>query len=174
MGQKVFNWQRFICTEVTSYKIHTLVIFAKIHIKSFDKENSMLNKNSLTTGLKLTTTNSVHLSRDMAFLMFCFHRRPKANQSAWERGKTRHSGLLESYLDPAFNFILAFDCQQLYSRLLQRGCSNSDFQSFRHFLVNSKHSVNLFFKMYKVLENQNEYYVLCIRTRVLVIQGKMY
>ena len=22
--KKVFNWQRFICTEVTSYKIHTL------------------------------------------------------------------------------------------------------------------------------------------------------
>ena len=52
------------------------------NIKSFDKQNSMLIKNSLTIGLKLTTTNSVHLSRDMAFLMFCFHRRPKANQSA--------------------------------------------------------------------------------------------
>ena len=27
--KKVFNWQRFICTEVTSYKIHTL---GTIHI----------------------------------------------------------------------------------------------------------------------------------------------
>ena len=24
--KKVVNWQRFICTEVTSYKIHTLVL----------------------------------------------------------------------------------------------------------------------------------------------------
>ena len=131
----------------------------------------MLNKNSLTTGLKLTTTNSVHLSRDMAFLMFCFHRRPKANQSAWERGKTRHSGLLESYLDPAFNF---FCLSAVIFKITTARLFQFWFQSFRDFLVNSKHSVNLFFKMYKVLENQNEYYVLCIRTRVFVIQGKMY
>ena len=119
----------------------------------------MLIKNSLTIGLKLTTTNSVHLSRDMAFLMFCFHRRPKANQSAWERGKTR---LVFRELDPAFNFILALllPVSKLCSRLLQPGFSNSDFQSSRHFLVSSKHSVKLFFQNVQSLRKSK--WVLCI------------
>ena len=35
--EKVFNWQRFICTEVTSYKIHTLHIWPSPYILQFAK-----------------------------------------------------------------------------------------------------------------------------------------
>ena len=35
--KKVFNWQRFICTEVTSYKIHTLHIWPSPYILQFAK-----------------------------------------------------------------------------------------------------------------------------------------